>query len=142
MAPPNTRFATRSGILIFPSSVLSSMVDVHAVAGARPNPPRFVAAQAVEEASGALREDLPAAQLLTAIHAELPDVARAILQARAAAVGDIQPLLVWRECQSVWTNEVIGNDLAVAGLRIDAIDVAAADFALGLVAFVMTVDSV
>ena len=83
----------------------------------------------------ALGEDLAAAQAV-AVDVEDAEVAA------ARGVGDVQQRLVEREREPVRPVEVVGDDRAAAGRRVDPVDVASADLALGLVALVVTVDPV
>ena len=59
-----------------------------------------------------------------------------------ARVTDVQLGLVEREGQAVGSIEVVGDDVARSGRRVDAVHVAAADLALGAVALVVAVDAI
>jgi hypothetical protein len=57
-------------------------------------------------------------------------------------VRDVEQILVGRKRQAVQLFEIIGDNLHIAGGRIEAIDVASADFTLGLDAFIVGKDSI
>ena len=89
-------------------------------------------------------EDLAAGERSCRLHIEHPDMRAGRLFAMGAAgIDDIELALVEREGEAVRAHHV-GRprrfDLAAVG--IDAIDVAGADLALGLVAFIVAVDAV
>ena len=58
------------------------------------------------------------------------------------AVGDVQLRLVEREGEPVGPHEVVGDDAAGASDGVEAVDVTAADLALGTMTLVVAVDAV
>ena len=116
---------------------------MHAVAGAGPNPPLGVDAEAVEQTRRAFREHLAAGKR-RAVGADLEtaDVARPVHLMRDAGVGDIEQALVRREGEAVRPHHVGDDGRDLARARIDAIDVAAADLRRLPVALVIGVDAI
>src|SRR5690606_17913294 len=110
---------------------------MHPVSGARPESPFRVEAEAVEEASRAGREHLPAGGAAVIADGELPDVARAVRHVGRPGVGVIEVPLVWREGEPVRADEVIGDHPQLAGNGIDAIDITRAALTLRLVSLVV-----
>src|SRR3954451_2567720 len=115
---------------------------MHAVAGARPDAPLRVEPETVEDGIGAVGEDLAARQLAVVRDPEDADVLRPVLHMRDAGVGDVEQPLVRREGEAVRAHEIVGDDADRPRPGIDAIDMAGADLALGLVALIIRVDAV
>src|SRR4029079_9220914 len=112
------------------------------IAGAGPDPPRFVQPEAVEKALRAGGEDAAAGEISLVVDMEDAVMARAVRHMGCAGIDDIETPLVGREGDPVRTHEVVGDDAHVAGLRIDAIHMTGADLAVGLVALVVGIDAV
>ena len=108
---------------------------VQPVVAGRPDPAGVVEPDAVEHAGVAGGEDLAAGERPSSVDVEPADVA-------PPGVDDVERRSSAREREPVGTVEVVGHDGDSAPCRVDAVDVAAADLALGPVALVVAVDAV
>jgi hypothetical protein len=98
---------------------------VKSVVGGGPDPTGVVEPDPVKRPRVAGGEDLAAAEAAP-VDGEAPDVL-------LSCVDDVQPGLVGGECEAVRADEVLGHDGRVARGGIEAVDVAGADLADGLV---------
>ena len=112
-----------------------SSVAAHSQAG-------IIEAHAVEAAGGAVGEFLAARERAVGADVEDADVLREIGVPATGGIDDEQTMLVGGKRQAVWPDEIVGDDANLAGRAVHAVDVVAADLALGLVPFVVRQDAV
>jgi hypothetical protein len=101
-----------------------------------------VEAKAVEDPRGAGGEDVAARERPVGADVEDADVARPVGAVGHPGVRHVQARLVGREGEPVGALEVVGRDAALARRRIDAVDLAGSDLALGRVTLVVALDAV
>ena len=140
--PPKTTFATRSGTSTLPMSVPSGSRQCTPSPALDQMRPSVSSRKPSKTALVQLGEDLAARQLAVVGDPEDADVLRPVLHMRGARVGDVEQPLVRRESEAVRAHEIVGGDADRSRAGVDAIDVAGADLALGLVALVIRVDAV
>ena len=120
------------------------MVDVDAVGGAGPDPALDIEPEAVEQPGRAGGED-PRTRQPRAVGGNRAgaDMARPMGRIVAGAgVGDVEDALIGREGEPVGLDEIIRDEAQRAALPVDPVDMAGADLALGLVAFIVAEDAV
>ena len=107
---------------------------VQSVVRRGPHAPAAVEPEPVERSGVAVGEDVTPGERAVVVDVESPDVP-------AAAVADVELLLVTAEGEAVGPFEVVGDDVHLTR-RVDAVHVACADLALRQMPLVVAVDAI